>query len=89
MKYVVFYETADGAMPLARQHFPAHKLRLDAFHARGTLLMVGTWANPQEGAMAVFTSRDDAEEFVKDDPFVLNGVVSRWEIREWNEILAP
>jgi uncharacterized protein YciI len=31
----------------------------------------------------------EAESFVDGDPFVLNGVVRRWEIREWNEILAP
>jgi uncharacterized protein YciI len=36
--------------------------------------------------MAIFASRKGAEEFVKDDPFVLNGVVKGWQIREWNEI---
>jgi len=25
---------------------------------------------------------------VKGDPFVLNGVVRRWYIREWNEAIA-
>jgi uncharacterized protein len=38
--------------------------------------------------MAIFTSRDAVEEFVREDPFVLNGVVKDWHIREWNEILA-
>jgi hypothetical protein len=28
-----------------------------------------------------------AEAFVKDDPFVKNGVVASYEIREWNEML--
>ena len=65
-----------------------HKLRVDEFHAPGVLLMVGTWANPAEGSMGIFTNRADAEAFVRDDPFVLNGVVSHWEIREWNETLA-
>jgi len=52
--------------------------------------MVGTFANPQEeGSMAVFTTREAAEEFVRGDPFVLNGVVSNWDIRGWNEVLAP
>ena len=30
-----------------------------------------------------------AEEFAKDDPFVLNGVVSNWHVREWDEVLVP
>ena len=89
MKYVLFYESADDVIPKARVHFPAHSARLDAFHARGALLMVGTFGNPQdEGSMAIFTTRESAEEFVEGDPFVLNGVVRRWYIREWNEILA-
>ena len=45
MKYVMFYELADGAAPLAQQHFPAHMDRLTAFHQRGLLLMVGTFAD--------------------------------------------
>jgi len=39
--------------------------------------------------MGIFTSRAAAEEFVKADPFVAHGVVARWTIREWNEVLAP
>jgi uncharacterized protein len=37
--------------------------------------------------MAVFTTREDADEFATSDPFVLNGVVEKWFIREWNEVL--
>jgi uncharacterized protein YciI len=52
--------------------------------------MVGTFANPQEeGSMAVFTTRESAEEFATGDPFVRHGVVRAWYIREWNEILSP
>jgi len=87
LKYVVLYESADDVASKAPPHFPAHKARLDDFHARGELLMVGTFGDPQnEGSMAIFATREGAEEFVKDDPFVLNGVVARYEIREWNEI---
>ncbi len=89
-KYVVTYESADNVREKAPPHFPAHKERLDAFHARGDLLMVGTFADPQkDGSMAVFKTREAAEEFVAGDPFVLEGVVRSWQIREWNEILAP
>jgi uncharacterized protein len=36
--------------------------------------------------MGIFTTREAAEEFARDDPFVLGGVVSAWEVREWNEV---
>ncbi len=87
---MLFYESADDVLSKAPAHFPAHKARLDDFHARGDLLMVGTFGDPQEeGSMAIFTSREAAEEFVREDPFVLNGVVRDWHIREWDEVLAP
>jgi uncharacterized protein YciI len=90
MKYVVFYESSPDVLTLAPQHFPAHQARLRDFHARGELLMVGTFGDPvKEGSMAIFATREGAEEFVKEDPFVLHGVVSSWTLREWNEVLAP
>jgi uncharacterized protein len=89
-KYVLLYESADDVLEKAPLHFPAHSRRVDEFHARGVLLMVGTFGDPQEeGSMAIFTTREAAEEFVAGDPFVLNGVVRSWQIREWNEVLAP
>jgi hypothetical protein len=50
--------------------------------------MVGPFANAEEGAMAIFTTGEAAQEFAEGDPFVLNGVVSKWYIREWNEAIA-
>ena len=89
MKYVLFYDSADDVMSKAPAQFPAHKQRLDEFHARGDLLMVGTFANPQDdGSMAVFTTHDAAEAFVDGDPFVRSGVVKAWRILEWNESLT-
>ena len=32
----------------------------------------------------VFTTREAAEEFIKGDPFVTNGLVSKWRLVEWN-----
>ncbi len=90
MKYVVLYESADDVATKAPQHFPAHKARLDEFQADGTLLMVGTFADPQaDGSMAIFSTRDAAEAFVAGDPFVEHGVVRAWRLLEWNEMLAP
>jgi uncharacterized protein YciI len=89
VKAVLLYEPADDVLARAPAHVPAHKARLDAFHADGTLLMVGTFGDPQaEGSMAIFTTREAAEAFVAGDPFVLEGVVRRWDVRDWDEILA-
>ena len=88
MKTVMFYEVAPDGLSKAPEHYEAHRARLDEFHARGVLLMAGPFANPAEGAMGVFTSHEAAEEFIAGDPFVTNGVVSKWSLAEWNEVLA-
>jgi uncharacterized protein YciI len=81
MKYVLFYESADDVRSTAPLHCASHRARFEEFHARGTLLMIGTFANPQEdGSMAIFTTRDAAEEFAQGDTFELNGVVRSWHI---------
>jgi len=88
MKYVMFYETNPEKLPLAKAHFMAHRARMGQFHARGTLLMAGPYENPMDGALGVFTSREAAEEFIREDPFVTHGVVRSPRILGWNEILA-
>ncbi len=86
---VLLYESADNVLGKAPVHFPAHSDRLQQFHQDGRLLMVGTFGDPQnEGSMAIFTTREAAEEFIAEDPFVLNGVVKDCQIREWNEVLT-
>lgn len=84
MKIVSFYEMAPDALSKVMEHFPAHHARLDEFHSRGVLLAAGPLGNPPEGAMAVFTTREAAQEFIEGDPFVVNGLVSTWRLVEWN-----
>jgi uncharacterized protein len=87
--HVLLYTSAPDVASKAPAHFPAHQQRLVAFHERGELLLVGAFGDPQEqGSMAIFASREAAEEFVEGDPFRLNGVVAEWEIREWNEVFG-
>jgi uncharacterized protein len=87
--YVVTYTSAADVRSKAPAHFPAHRARLDEFHERGELLLVGTFADPQEqGSMAIFATREAAEAFVAGDPFVIEGVVAAYEIRQWDEIFG-
>jgi len=87
-KYVMTYESTATSRAAAPMHFPAHRERLDQFHRRGTLLMVGNLVGPSGRALGVFTTRQAAEEFIAGDPFVEHGVVTGHTIDEWNEVLA-
>ena len=86
MKFVAFYDMAAGALPNVMTHFPAHRARLDEFHEKGLVIAAGPLGNPPEGAMAIFPTREAAEEFIAGDPFVLNGLVSSWRIVEWGAV---
>jgi uncharacterized protein len=83
VRYVMFYESGD--LTLAVENFPAHKARYTEFMDRGVLLSLGPFTD-RSGSIAVFTSREAAEEFASGDPFVLHGVVSKWYVREWREV---
>lgn len=88
MKYVLFYESSEDVTTKAPLHFAAHHEHWQRFLADGTLLMLGPFANPRDGAMSVFTTREAAQSFAEGDPFVLNGVVTSWRIVEWNEAIS-
>jgi hypothetical protein len=89
MKYVLFYENDSPPGELAQQLFPAHQARWGEFQTTGSLLAIGPFSDGT-GAMAVFTSKEAAEEFAAGDPFVLHGVAGKWHITEWMEaILGP
>lgn len=89
MKYVLRYESSPDVLTKAPVHGAAHREHWRSFLANGTLLMIGPFADPREGAMGIFTTREAAESFAADDPFVLNGVVERWYVREWLEAVVP
>ena len=90
MKYVLAYRAADGFAARARELFAAHQAWYSDFAARGLLLMIGPFTDDPAGdALAVFTTRQAAEEFAAGDPFVTGGVVASWTIREWREALVP
>ena len=74
-------------MEAVRTHVEAHRARWQEFRDAGTLLLIGPFADPWDGAMGVFTTEAAAEDFASGDPFVLNGLVADWRITAWNEVL--
>jgi uncharacterized protein YciI len=87
MKFVLRYESPEDIDEEGlREHFPAHRARWATFQEQGSLLLIGPFAD-RRGALAVFTSRESAEEFAASDPFVLEGLVARWTVTPWLEAL--
>ena len=89
VRYVVLYESGPDVLTLAPQHMAAHSAHAREFAARGLLLAIGTFEQPEvNGSMAVLVSREAAEQFAAADPFVLGGVVQSYRVHAWTDVLA-
>ena len=59
----------------------------DTLIARGVVLGIGPFTDL--GNMAIFKTRAEAEAFAKEDPFILEGLVKSFVIKEWRDSLLP
>jgi uncharacterized protein YciI len=90
MHYLLFYDVvadyASRRVPLRSAHL---KYAWDAV-ARGELVLGGALASPADGAVLLFqgASPEIAERFAKLDPYVANGLVTRWHVREWTTVVG-
>jgi uncharacterized protein len=88
--YVLIYHVVDDYVS-RRDKFREEHLRLArAAHSRGELILGGVLADPADRALLVFRSPDQnvVEEFVRNDPYIKNGLVARWEIRPWTVVIG-
>ena len=65
--------------------YPRHKAFLEPFVARGEVVGVGPFTDPGGGNMALFRNRAAAEAFAAGDPFLLEGVVKEYQIKDWGD----
>jgi uncharacterized protein YciI len=59
-------------------------------HARGELVLGGALDDPVDGAILLFQgdSPAAAEAFAVQDPYVRNGLVTRWRVRSWKTVIG-
>jgi uncharacterized protein YciI len=88
--FLLFYEGAPDYLD-RRPQFRSDHLRhaWDAYD-RGELVVAGALADPVDGAVLMFAGEDSsiAEAFARADPYVINGLVQRWRVREWTTVVG-
>jgi uncharacterized protein len=87
MKYVVIGVGTGAAMENIMAVYPRHKVLVDELVSRGLVIGIGPFSD--RGNMGIFRTREAAEEFIKRDPFNLEGFVKEYTIREWNDTYIP
>lgn len=91
MHYLLFYEVVDNYAERRKPFRDAHLSYGRAAVARGELILGGAFARPIDGAVLLFKGDSPAvaESFARSDPYVLNGLVTRWTVREWTTVVGP
>ena len=90
MHWLLFYDyvedIADRRAPFREAHLTLARTRA----AEGTLLLAGALAEPLDGAVFVFAAddRSTVEDFVDQDPYVREGLVTAWRIRPWTVVVG-
>jgi len=86
--FALFYHVVDRFVERRTPFRDSHLAHAQAATNRGELVLAGALADPADIALIVFRSDspDAARHFAETDPYVLNGLVQRWEVRPWNVV---
>jgi hypothetical protein len=90
MHYLLFYDVVPDYVARRAAFRDAHLALARAAHARGELVLGGALADPVDGAVLLFRgdSPTAAEAFAAADPYVTNGLVTRWRVRAWTTVVG-
>ena len=90
MHYVLFYKTEDNYIERRAPYRMEHLSLAQQAFENGTLVMAGAYADPPDGALLVFKGDDPsvAENFAKNDPYVKNGIIKEWHVRNWTVVIG-
>ena len=90
MHYLMFSDVvadyAERRTPFRAEHLALAR----AAHQRGELVLGGALADPIDGAVLLFVGDSPAvaEKFAVADPYVRNGLVTKWRVRAWATVVG-
>lgn len=90
MYYILSYHTVDGYVTKRKPFRSEHLNMLNIELEKKNIVLGGALADPADQAMIVWDVEDIQiiKDFVANDPYVKNGLISRHEIREWNVVIG-
>jgi len=91
MKYfTLIYYVVDGFVSRRTAFREQHLQLVEKANRRGGLKLAGALGDPVDRALLVFRTPDRsiAEDFARNDPYVMNGLVTRWEVQPWAVVIG-
>jgi uncharacterized protein len=88
--FALVYEVVDDYLSRRGAYRDDHLRHARQAYDRGELLLAGAFADPADKALLVFRADDQtvAESFARADPYVVNGLVTHWEVRPWTVVIG-
>ncbi|UFS69039.1 YciI family protein [Geomonas sp. RF6] len=90
MHYLLFYEVTPDYLQRRAEYRDEHLALAWQAQERGELILGGALADPADCAVLLFEADSDevVKNFVAADPYVKNGLVSSWRVRQWTTVVG-
>jgi uncharacterized protein YciI len=88
--YALFYDVVDDFVARRSPYRNDHLRLIQEAYQRGELLLAGALSDPADRALLVFRvpAKTVVEDFARNVPYVINGLVTRWEVRPWMVVIG-
>jgi len=88
MYYILLYDVVEDYINKRIPFREEHLCLANQAAEKGQLLLGGAFDNPVDGAALVFKADDSSvvEEFAMNDPYVKNGLITNWKVRDWTVV---
>ena len=90
MHYLLFYDYVPDYLERRAAYRDLHLTAAWQAVQRNELLLGGALTDPVDGAILLFRGESPAvaEDFARNDPYVKNGLVTKWRVRGWNTVVG-
>lgn len=88
--YALTYDVVEDFPTKRMPYRPQHLEMVQSAHQRGEIVLAGPLGDPPIGALILFRAQSPAlaEDFARNDPYVKEGLVTRWQVRPWNIVVG-
>lgn len=89
--YLLQYQLSGDYLARRAEFRQAHLVLTTLVAQQGLLLLGGAVGEPIDSALLLFQTDnpEQIEAFAKADPYVVNGLVTQWQIKPWHTVAGP
>lgn len=83
--HILQYDYVADVVEKRKPFRDAHLAFIGKYVQQGNVIMGGAYGNPPTGALILFRnlSADEVEQFAKQDPYVVNGIVTKHSVQPY------